>query len=366
MGLSGISGLSGLSAIFDSTAVVRLAAPGNLDADVTGGSADLSWDAVVGASSYEYRLNSGSWVANADETVTVTPGDGVYTFSVRAIDGDGVRGNSATSSSFTIDTVLPTVTGATIDVTGLILTITHSEIVNNHTGYALGSAGGRTISYVSGDGTTTKVFAPSSAITEDLSPVLNYTAGNVADAAGNLLATFADAAVVNGSEVAAPEAPETRVDAVAVHDMQTLNGSDIANLVAGSSEYDLVLDSGITVNSKGIVFPSTSKVAAGAGTAVITAGSTQYVVFQRIGGAEGGTFGNTTLLDSSLATVRTLDPVENPRLRTDTLTSRAVISRWNDAQPHFLCITTEAGRVTMRLDECWNWIKRIPRHTPLR
>jgi len=67
------------------------AAPANLEtSNATSSSVILSWDAVAGASGYQYRINSGSWVNTGNVlniTVTGITTDTEYIFDVRAIIG---------------------------------------------------------------------------------------------------------------------------------------------------------------------------------------------------------------------------------------------------------------------------------------
>lgn len=174
--------------------------------------------------------------ASGDGTASLnfTPDDGalwkdyVYTASYGSGNTADSAGNALDSfsdesvtnnSTYVPDFAAPTLASATIDATGLILTLVFNEAVDGHAGFTLSSAGGRTLTYTSGDGTTSKVFAISSAVTSDLSPTLNYTPGDVEDLSPegpNAMLIFSAAEITNGSEVEpSPDAnlsPAVRAD----------------------------------------------------------------------------------------------------------------------------------------------------------
>ena len=75
----------------------------------------FGWTAPADTSgiwTYEYRVDGGDWVQTATRAATVTPGDGVHQFDVRAIDNAGNVG-AAVSAPFTLDLVPPAVTSQT-------------------------------------------------------------------------------------------------------------------------------------------------------------------------------------------------------------------------------------------------------------
>lgn len=159
--------------------------------------------------------------ASGDGTTSLnfTPDDGalwkdyVYTASYGSGNTADSAGNALDSfsdesvtnnSTYVPDFAAPTLTSATIDSTGLVLTLVFNEAVDGHAGFTLSSAGGRTLTYTSGETTSTLVFAISSAVTTDLSPTLNYTPGDVEDLSPegpNALEAFSATAITNGSEV---------------------------------------------------------------------------------------------------------------------------------------------------------------------
>ncbi len=161
-------------------------------------------------------------------------------------------------------------------------------------------------------------------------------------------------------------APEDRPDAVAVWDMITLSGSNVANIVASSSEYDLVLSNTVlsgtnpTYNpqteAEGLVFPlynigqENQAKAAGTGTASITSAFTAYCAFTRAGLSAGGTAGFTTLLDTSVFLASSPYSENAPKIATAGVSPDQLVGRWDDEEQHFLCVCVEAGRVQAWLD----------------
>lgn len=88
--------------------VERLPAPTDLTVDVDGDTITVAYTEVVGAVSYERRLNNGPWIpyelsAGYQDIVA----DGTHVVRVRAVDEFGVKGLVATSDSFVVD-VSPT------------------------------------------------------------------------------------------------------------------------------------------------------------------------------------------------------------------------------------------------------------------
>jgi hypothetical protein len=101
------------------------------------------------------------------------------------------------------DVTPPTVITASINAAGTQLTLVFSEVVTGHTGFALTASGGlSTLTYVSGDGSTSVVFSISRTIHTNEILTIDYTAGDVQDVAANLLVNFSGMAVTNGSTVA--------------------------------------------------------------------------------------------------------------------------------------------------------------------
>jgi hypothetical protein len=102
------------------------------------------------------------------------------------------------------DITPPTLSSATIDETGLILTLVFSEAVTGNDGFTVDPSGAAaTLAYDSGDGTSTLVFDISREITEEETVTLDYTPGDVEDGSANALEAIADFAVPNNSEVVA-------------------------------------------------------------------------------------------------------------------------------------------------------------------
>ncbi len=93
--------------------VARIAAPENLHVEVSGSNYEVTYDAVAGAASYEFRLIGdfvGSWenVGNVLD-FTQSADNGTYAVQVRAIDGSDISGHIATSDEFVIGGVGPIV-----------------------------------------------------------------------------------------------------------------------------------------------------------------------------------------------------------------------------------------------------------------
>lgn len=124
--------------------------------------------------------------------------------------GDG--GLSATETTG-IDSVVPTVDSATVASNGTTVTVVFSETVSIGSGGSGGcaldfSGGAATLTYSSGDGTSSLVFTASRTIESGETGTLDYTqpGDGIEDEAGNDLASFTDQAVTNdsGGDVTAP------------------------------------------------------------------------------------------------------------------------------------------------------------------
>jgi hypothetical protein len=81
----------------------RLPAPGNISVEVAGSSYEATFDAVMGATAYEWRLDGvGSWTnIGAATSFSDTAAEGSHTVQVRALDG-AVAGHIGTSGSFAV------------------------------------------------------------------------------------------------------------------------------------------------------------------------------------------------------------------------------------------------------------------------
>lgn len=84
----------------------RLPAPANISVEVAGSGYEVTFDAVVGAASYEWRLDgTGSWTNIATATsFSGSASAGSHSVQVRALDSGAVAGHIGTSGAFTIDT----------------------------------------------------------------------------------------------------------------------------------------------------------------------------------------------------------------------------------------------------------------------
>lgn len=106
------------------------------------------------------------------------------------------------------DIVAPTVTGATINISGNSIAVEFSETVavgvGGSGGFSLSTSGGSVgLEYASGSGTSTLNFTPARTIssTETLSLTYVNPGDGIEDAAGNDLESFSGQAVTNNSTV---------------------------------------------------------------------------------------------------------------------------------------------------------------------
>lgn len=98
------------------------------------------------------------------------------------------------------DATAPTIQSAIISADGETLTIVLSEVVNGHSGFTLTPSGGAAgLTYSSGDGTDTLVFAIDRVIYDTETATGDYAPGDVEDLSGNALEASAGFAVTNNS-----------------------------------------------------------------------------------------------------------------------------------------------------------------------
>lgn len=106
------------------------------------------------------------------------------------------------------DTIAPAIKSATIGTDGVTLTIVLSEAVTGHSGFTITPSGGAAgLTYSSGDGTDTLVFALDRTVYDTETATGDYAPGDVEDVAGNALETAAGFAVTNNSTQTAPFSP---------------------------------------------------------------------------------------------------------------------------------------------------------------
>lgn len=106
-----------------------------------------------------------------------------------------------------VDTTAPTLLSATVDETGLLLTLVFSEAVvagadGFSTGFSITTDGDAVVAtYSSGTGTTTLVYDLDATVASADTLTLDYTqpGDGIQDAAANLLASFANTPVTNNS-----------------------------------------------------------------------------------------------------------------------------------------------------------------------
>ena len=108
--------------------------------------------------------------------------------------------------------VLPRVVAANISADGLELYLIFNEQVtagvDGYTDFAMTASGGAvTLTYVSGDGATTWTYSLSRELDYDETVTLDYTqpGAGLKDYTDNLLATFVETGVTNGSLVGVPD-----------------------------------------------------------------------------------------------------------------------------------------------------------------
>ena len=130
------------------------------------------------------------------------------------------------------DETAPTVESASVNAAGNTLTLGLSESVTSGTdgwtGFSLGGVSGETLTYSSGDGTASIMFAISGAtVLQSDTVTLDHTqpGDGVQDAAGNLLASFSNMSVTNNSAV-------LPVDPALVLDHQPLRDTDGVDTVS--------------------------------------------------------------------------------------------------------------------------------------
>jgi hypothetical protein len=114
------------------------------------------------------------------------------------------------------DTTAPTLVSATINAagTGLYLVFTEPVTVNTNTGFVLTATGSPSLTYASGTGTSTLIYAIGAAVPQsEAGIILAYTTGAnyIEDAAGNDLGSFTGTAVVNNSTQNTPPTVELTV-----------------------------------------------------------------------------------------------------------------------------------------------------------
>jgi hypothetical protein len=151
------------------------------------------------------------------------------------------------------DITPPTLSSATIDATGLIMTLVFNESVTGHDGFTVDPSGAAaTLAYDSGDGTNTLVFDISREITEDETVTLDYTPGDVEDASANALEAIADFEVTNNSEVEVQtEEVYAFLDLAGTADTimtPTVLNAGMKGAIPGSWEYGAGKHSGVDVN----------------------------------------------------------------------------------------------------------------------
>jgi hypothetical protein len=199
--------------VFSENITAGAGGTGGFVANMSGGAVTLAYLSGGGTPTV---LWTGSRTVLATETETgskgayTQPGDGIIDNPVSNNELASFTGHTITNNSTQVppDVTAPTLSSATIDTAGTTLTLVFSEAVTAGAGGAAGfvltpTGAGVTLTYVSGNGTTGRVFTISRAIlqTSEETATLAYTqpGDGMEDAAGNDLATFSGTAVINNS-----------------------------------------------------------------------------------------------------------------------------------------------------------------------
>jgi hypothetical protein len=127
-------------------------------------------------------------------TLDYTPG------TVGDVAGNALQAFSGTSiTNFsTVDTTPPTVTAATLNASGDILTLTFSEPVTGSSGYDItASSGAVNMTFASGVGSGTQYFDLDRVIVGSETATLGYTPGDVVDGEGNAMVAFSGLSISN-------------------------------------------------------------------------------------------------------------------------------------------------------------------------
>lgn len=180
------------------TVLFREKAAGHSGFTITpsGGAANLTYTSGDGTAREVFASDR---TIDATETVTwdYTPGD------IEDLAGNLMSADTGTvTNNSTQDVIAPTLSAASIDATGLVLTLAFDEAVTGSDAFTIDPSGGAaTITYTAGTGTATLTFGISRAIAGSETVTLDYAAGDVADLASNALVTITDGAVTNNSLV---------------------------------------------------------------------------------------------------------------------------------------------------------------------
>jgi hypothetical protein len=198
---------AGTSLTITTTTAVRIGAGGNGGHVLTasGGASALAYASGSGTTALVYTL-ARAVIAGESTTLAYTqPGNGVEANASPNPDLATYSGRVVTNAS---TLVAPTQTSASIDVTGVRLSIVFSQNVTfgagGNGGHTLAINPAATLAYVSGAGTSTLVYGLSRVINQGEACTLSYTQpGSGVEAVASLadVATFATRPVTNNSTV---------------------------------------------------------------------------------------------------------------------------------------------------------------------
>lgn len=126
---AGNTASSSVTIVLDTTApLISITSPSD-GASFASGSVNVAWtasDTGTGVDNFKYRIDSGSWTTEADNTVNshnfTGLDDGSHTVEVRAVDYTG--NSSEDNVTFTVDTTAPSISGFSVDTSETSATVT--------------------------------------------------------------------------------------------------------------------------------------------------------------------------------------------------------------------------------------------------
>jgi hypothetical protein len=210
-------GVDGDALILRLNRVVTVTQQGGFALTMTGGVVTIGNSAGTGTKILTFPLTGRVVTDFESGTLAFAPPPGVIVDSeanaLAAFSGRVVRNGSR------VDGTPPLKVSITVGVTGettsIRLTEAVTEGVDGHADFALTFSGGDVgLSYVSGLGTNTLLYENDRVVyQEETGGLMDFTqlGDGIQDLAGNLLASFADAVVVNGSAAPTPDGPTNTV-----------------------------------------------------------------------------------------------------------------------------------------------------------
>jgi hypothetical protein len=210
-------GVDGDALILRMNRVVTVTQQGGFALTMTGGAVTIGNSAGTGTKILTFPLTGRVVTDFESGTLAFAPPPGVIVDSeanaLAAFSGRVVRNGSR------VDGTPPLKVSITVGMTGETTSIRFTEAVtegvDGHADFALTFSGGDVgLSYVSGLGTNTLLYENDRVVyLEETAGLMDFVqlGDGIQDLAGNLLASFADAVVANGSAVPAPDGPTNTV-----------------------------------------------------------------------------------------------------------------------------------------------------------